>query len=203
MFARRGTAVIDRAVSLVADRLNQHARRRFDISDDIVSATTLSDPEGKPVQGARNRLVLFVTNIAQETAARRARPRAGGAGLRIAVSPEPVHLNVFFMIAANFDAENYGEALKVLSVAAQFLQSNPVLDHVAAPEMDARLAQLTFEIDNLDAQTVGQLWGVHGGRYLPSIHYKMRLVTIDGGWLTREDLAITRPETRPEPAVTP
>ena len=196
--------MIDRAVGAVAQRLSEHLRLRFGVVDDLAIATTLVDIDGKPVPAARNQLAVFVTNITHDTM-----PRNGGrrpvspsgtqsAG-RAPVEAAPVNLNVYLMLASNFDPQNYLESLKILSSAIQFFQTYPVLDHANTPEMDPGIRQLTFDIHNLDTETLSQLWGSLGGRYAPSIQYKMRTVVIDPGALTDEALVISRPQVAVRP----
>ena len=188
--------MIDRAVSLVAQRLNAHLRARFGVADDIVAISGLTDAEGKTPAGVRNRLALFVTGITHDTMSRGVPGRTPVVAGRMAVSPVPVHLNVHLMLASSFDPENYLELLKILSHAIQFFQVHPVFDRTNAPEMDRAIEQLSLEIENLDTDAAGQLWGILGGRYLPSVQYRMRTVTIDAGALTAETLAIRAPATR-------
>jgi hypothetical protein len=178
--------LIDRAISLVAQRLNQHLRGRFGVADDLVAVTALTDAEGKPATAARNRLVLFVTGIAHDPVARGAGGRPMAYAGRMPLGEAPVHLNVDLMLASNFDADNYLEALKILSNAVQFFQATPVFDRLSAPEMDPGLQQLALEIRNLDTDAAGQLWGIIGGRYVPSVLYRMRTIAIDAGALADE-----------------
>jgi hypothetical protein len=195
--------MIDRAVTLVAQRLNNHLRQRFGVSDDLVAVTSLTDAEGKPAAAARNRLVVFVTNITHDPMARSVAPRPVAIAGRTPVNPAPIHLNVDLMLASSFDAENYLESLKILSHAVQFFQANPVFDRLSAPEMDRSLQQLSLEIHNLDLETSAQLWGTLGGRYLPSIQYRMRTIAIDAGALTAEELVIRAPGVRTGAAEAP
>jgi hypothetical protein len=188
--------MIDRAISLVAGRLNAHLRARFGIADDIVAVSGLTDAEGKTPAGVRNRLALFVTNITHDTMSRGVLGRPPIVAGRAPVNPMPVHLNVHVMLASSFDPENYLESLKILSHAIQFFQVNPVFDRITAPDMDRAIEQLSFEIENLDTDAASQLWGILGGRYLPSVQYKMRTVTIDAGALTAEALVIRAPQPR-------
>jgi Pvc16 N-terminal domain len=188
--------MIDRAVGLVVQRLNQHLRARFGVSDDLAVATCPTDPEGKPVADARNRLVVFVTNITHDQMARSVAPRPAVVAGRSPVNPAPIHLNIDLMLASSFDPENYLESLKILSNAIQFFQVNPVFDRLSAPEMDRSLQQLSLEIHNLDPETAAQLWGTLGGRYLPSVQYRMRTIAIDAGALTAEELVIRTPGVR-------
>jgi len=190
--------MIAAAVTLVADRLNQHLRTRFSVGDDLAAPSPPVDAEGKQPAGARNRLILFITGVTRESLARALPPRAPPGGGRSAVATEPVQLNVHLMMAAAFDADNYLESLKVLSAGARFFQANPVFSPNRA--QGAGLAQLAIEISDLDVEAANQIWSMHGGRYLPSIHYKLRLVTIDAAAVTREEPLVLRPRSDIEPS---
>lgn len=190
--------MIDRAVSLVANRLNAHLRARFGVADELVATGVPTDAEGKTPAGLRNRLAVFVTGITHDTMSRGVPGRFPAMAGRIGVNPAPVHLTVHLMLASSFDPENYLESLKILSHAIQYFQVHPVFDRLSVPEMDRSIEQLTFEIENLDTDATSQLWGMLGGRYLPSVLYRMRTVTIDAGALTAESLVIRAPESRAE-----
>jgi hypothetical protein len=169
--------MIDQALALTVSRLNGHFSGRFRTPDDFVVLTPLTDADGKPADIARNRLCLFVVNIAEDQMPR-GRP-SRGAGLGSAASFPPMHLDIYAMLAASYDPDTYGEGLKLLSLALAWFQANPVLTPQNAPDMPTGLQQLTFEIANLRSEEIGQLWGNLGGRYVPSVLLKMRTVTVD------------------------
>lgn len=169
--------MIDQTLKLIADRLNAHLSGLFAVSEDLVGVGPLCDAEGKPTAETRNRLTLFVTNIAHD-----AMPR--GPGVRGALSDgkhPPVHVDIYFMLASGHDPEIYSEGLKLISAALMFFQANPLLTPRNAPEMPVGLEQLSIEIANLKAEEVGQLWGNLGGHYVPSVMFKARSIMIDAG----------------------
>ena len=53
-----------------------------------------------------------------------------------------------------------------------------MFDHRNMPEMDPGLSRIVLEIQNLPSQELSHLWGVFGGRYLPSILYSLRTISI-------------------------
>ncbi|MEL6679934.1 MAG: DUF4255 domain-containing protein [Pseudomonadota bacterium] len=185
--------MIDAAVSLLVARLDAHLRQRFSSPDSMVVASALTDGEGKPVAAVRNRLALFLTNISQDTVPRQGRVPHVARGEVGATLQPPVHLNIYFMLAAAFDADNYDEGLKVLSSAVEFFQIMPLLTPASAPEMPGGLGQISVEISNLEMETLSQLWGAFGGRYVPSVHYKLRSVAIDGAGLVEERPLVVEP----------
>ena len=54
-----------------------------------------------------------------------------------------------------------------------------MINHQTAPEMDGRIEKLILDIENLSIQDLSNLWGSLGGKYLPSILYKVRMVAFD------------------------
>lgn len=187
--------MIDRALRLLADRLNGHLKGLYNLPDDLVAISPLTDAEGKPADQARNRLVLFVTNVTHD-----AMPRAGqrqGVSLSGSMRKEqPIHLDIYVMLAAAFEPETYAEGLKLLSSAVSYFQGHPRMTPQTHPEMPQGLAQLTLEISNLGNDALGQLWGTLGGRYVPSVQYKMRSVLIDSDTVVTVEPIIREPQGR-------
>ncbi|MCB1830920.1 MAG: DUF4255 domain-containing protein, partial [Gammaproteobacteria bacterium] len=102
-------------------------------------------------------------------------------------------LNLSLMFAANFSGGNYPEALKGISATLRFFQMTPVLDHQNTPELDRRIDRLALEIENLDIQQLSNLWGILSTRYLPSVLYKVRMITIDADAVKSELHLINEP----------
>jgi len=181
--------VIDRALDLVASRLNAHLAARYNVSDDLVALCPLTDAEGKPAAAAKNRLVLFLTNIAHDALPRQPMEFSG----RQVSRSQPIHLDVYFMLASGHDADTYGEGLKLMSAALMFFQAHPVMTPRSTPDMPEGVNHLAIEISNLRVEELGQLWGNLGGRYVPSVMFKMRSVMIDSAAVTTVVPLIRKP----------
>ncbi len=191
--------MIDQVLTLVASRLNGHLAGQFRTSEEVVSLSPLTDVEGKPADNIRNKLALFITNIAQDQMPRGVRSGRGSA-LGQVNGVTPVHLDIYVMLAAAHDPDKYVEGLKQLSMALRFFQAQPVMTSQNTPELPAGLEQLSFEISNLKVEEMGQMWGNLGGRYVPSVMFKMRFVTIDAGAVTGIAPVIRSPQRSAEPA---
>ncbi|GFE50681.1 hypothetical protein So717_24340 [Roseobacter cerasinus] len=186
--------MIDQALQLVRDRLNDHLRIRFAVSEDLVSLSPLTDVEGKPAKEARNRLVLFMVNIARDTVPRQRTARGAAPTLQA----QPLHMDVYFMVASGHDVDLYPEGLKLVSAALMFFQSQPVFTPQSTPDMPQGLSQLTVEVSNMGLEEVGQIWSNLGSRYVPSVMFKMRSVMIDASMTTGIAPTITAPSQRAE-----
>lgn len=185
--------MIDAAIVQIASQLNQALRRSFQVAEDLVVVSNLCESDGSVAANVANRLAVFLVNIERDTVPCVAPRGAVGAG-RLAQSPPPVCLNLMLMFAANFNGSNYPEALKFVSSTIAFFQSRPVFDHQNTPELDARIDKLTLDIENLGLNDLANLWGMLSGKYLPSVLYRLRLITIDAGQVGAQLPVVRRPQ---------
>ncbi len=190
--------MIDAALALIAGQLNQAHRRAFGVAEDMVAVSNLVELDGSVATNVANKLVVSLVNIEREALAYRERSSANAAG-RLVLGSMPAHLNLLVMCAANFGGGNYAEALKLIASTVAFFQGRPVLDHANTPGLDARIDRLTLEIQNLEIAELANLWGVLGGKYLPSVLYKVRMVTVDAGHVTGQATLVREPVVRVSP----
>lgn len=193
--------MIDAAISQIASQLNIALRRTFRSADDPVVVANLMEQDGSVATTAANKLAVFLVNIERETLPFASGPAARAAlpGARVGVANPPVHLNLMLMFAANFTAGNYVEALKFVSATVGFFQARPVLDHENTPDLDPRIDKLVLDIENLSLHDLSNLWGILSGKYLPSILYRVRLVTIDANQLDSQVSTVSRPQVGARP----
>lgn len=159
--------MISNVLSVIADKLNDSLGNRFSQTGELVMLSSLNNLDGDDSADLQNKLLITVANIEQERTSHVSRtPR------------KPINVYLYLMLSSNFQQSNYQEGLKLLSAAISFFQYNPVLNHQNAPELEDPVEKLVFEMVNLNIQELSQIWGVHGGKYLPSVLYKTRMVTI-------------------------
>ncbi|KAA2239275.1 DUF4255 domain-containing protein [Chitinophaga agrisoli] len=99
----------------------------------------------------------------------------------------PVELDLLILfIAHNSD---YETALRDLSNVASFFQANPVFDEQRFPGLNEfatepinkpwqLVERLTFKLLSLSFEQQNNLWGMLGGKYIPSLVYKMNMLTV-------------------------
>lgn len=170
--------MIDAALLHIAGHLNATLRRSLQSAEDLVAVTGLQEADGSPAAGASHRLSAFLVNLEPDVAPGMA-VHAISSGARTPRSAPPVHLNLLVMFAANYGGSTYPEALKLIGSTIACFQAMPVLDAQNSPGLDPRLDKLTLAIEPLGLQEMATLWGVLGGRYVPSVLYRVRLITID------------------------
>ena len=168
------------AVSHLANQLNQFLKRTFELGEDVVVLSNILEQDGSLAPNINNKLVVFLVNVEQDTTSS-ARPHGAASATPSVSTYPPISLNLYVMVAANFNSGNYSEALKFLSNAIGFFQRQPFFDHQSTPDLDKRISKLALSIENLNFQDLSSLWGALSGKYMPSILYKVRMVSFDSG----------------------
>jgi hypothetical protein len=87
-----------------------------------------------------------------------------------------VHLNLTMLFTA---VGSYGTSLQHLQGVIEFFQKKSVFDQSNTANLDIRIEKLMLEMVSLNLEQLNHLWAVMGGRYQPSVVYKMRMITID------------------------
>ena len=98
----------------------------------------------------------------------------------------PVELDIFVLfVAINND---YPTALRDISDVIAFFQSNNVFDEQKFPGLNDRVMEpvnkpwqlierLSFRLLNFSFELQNNLWSMLGGKYIPSVIYKMNMLT--------------------------
>lgn len=191
--------MIDQVLAQLAKHLNGHFRRTLQVGEDMAVVSNLMELGGTPVAQATNKLVLFLSGVERDTLAHRPREASWASTGSTIEHAAPVYLNLLVMCAANFSGSHYPEALKFLSTAIAYFQGNPSLDHQNTPDMDARLEALNLNMENLSSHEMHSLWGIHGGRYVPSVLFRIRMITLQAGAVRSREATIRQVDSQALP----
>lgn len=85
-------------------------------------------------------------------------------------------LNLYILFSVN--PPNYITALSRISNVVQCFQSTNYFTKENYPSLDPKIERLHLELYTMNFEQINHLWSTLGGKYLPSVLYKMRLVTI-------------------------
>lgn len=102
------------------------------------------------------------------------------------LNPE-IKLNLYLLISANFQdnvendsSDDYVEGLKQLSFVISFFQAKNVFTKDNAPSLsdyDPNIQRLVVELYSYSFEQLYNFWSVVGTKYLPSVLYKVKLLT--------------------------
>jgi hypothetical protein len=129
-------------------------------------------------------VILSLVNIEEEVLLRNPEDFFKRANSVVYKNP-PIFLNLTILFGAyRFSDEanmevDYRSSLLAIQNVIGFFQRQNVFDHSDLPELDAHIEKLSVEMVNMNMEQLHHLWSMLGGKYLPSVAYKMRLVMID------------------------
>jgi len=177
--------VIQTTLELITQRLNEFIGNAIPGNEDWVILSNLVDHEGRPYEGAKNKMVVFLANIQHETVVSTWKRTVPAGDTYAAIAP-PLYINLFVLFIANFYDKNYPDGLGMISRTISFFQQSPCFTHENLPGLDPIIDKLTFDMDNLDLVGLNYLIGMTGTKYLPSVYYKIRLIPFQSGAVQAE-----------------
>lgn len=142
-----------------------------------------------------NNVVITLVNIEEESTLKNQpalkRPFINNRGT---YQNPPVYLNLYVLFVSNYSGNDYPLALKRLSYIIQFLQGKNSFSSsssVSGGSLDISNdnvtdLRFTLELYTLTFEQINHLWGSLGGRQMPFVMYKLRLVAVTEGLALRE-----------------
>lgn len=132
-------------------------------------------------QSLSDKVIASVINIEQEESLRNLPFRrtvftTGGLPQGVERQPE-IYLNIYVLFGAN--KSNYGIALHRISQVIAFFQRRFVFTPADTPVLGVlNLDRIIFDLYSTSFEELNQMWSVMGGKYIPSVAYKMRMAVI-------------------------
>lgn len=118
-------------------------------------------------------ILLTLINIEEENALKNNYP-VQQIGSSLVTRQSAMFLNLYVLFAANFT--HYDEALKAIDSILRVLQ---VHKKIRIPDIDTGETYDVFPaMHHIGFENLNNLWTVLGGKYMPSVLYKFRLVMV-------------------------
>ena len=168
--------MIEKSLIFLKNRINAYLKLKTG-EDNKINLTNLTDDNGKTII---KDIGFSLVNVEEERIFKNQNPPVKNIdGSYSTVNPE-VNLNLYVLVSANFgDKEtDYRESLKFLSYVVTFFQARNVFTPQNSPELDPAITKLTVELQNISFEAQNNLWASLGAKYMPSVLYKLRMITI-------------------------
>jgi len=101
----------------------------------------------------------------------------------------PVYINAYLLCTAS--NTDYPTSLEIVNSIGECFQKKSIYTPYNTPTLPASIDKLTIEWYNLNMEQLNHLWGIHGGKYFPSILYKLRLLKIEASEEAKDGPEIT------------
>ena len=140
------------------------------------------DSEGDNQNGTTD-IVLSLLNTQEESTLKND-PNKFVNGNRVSLKNPKVNLNLYIIFGANHDS--YAEALKSISKIIEFFQgkkvftqANSIYDRDNVALSDITNFKFIVELYTPSFEELNFVWGTLGGKQIPSVLYKIRLIQIE------------------------
>ena len=173
--------MIQNILSTISNQLDEFLRNELNLSEEMVVVSSIVDVKGNVSMQIENKICIFVQNIEEEKLIKN-----GGFQTRAGMPP-PMYINLYLVIAANFPDPNYAESLRFISLIIEFFQGKNIFDRSNTPMMSSNIEKISLEFINLDFQELNNLWSLIGAKYIPSVVYKLKMLTFNQSMI-REDV---------------
>lgn len=176
--------MIDEALKFLCGEVNLHVKSVLGDAAATTSAIELSPIFGQNGDNlVTSKLGMTLVNIEEERVNMAQRREAVRQGDSLQYMAPEVRLNLHVLVVANATANNekYEGALKALSAVITFFQSHRYFTAQTHPTLPSALEKLVVELETLDYEFQNHIWGTLGGKLMPSVLYRVRLVTIQQG----------------------
>jgi hypothetical protein len=182
--------MIDVALDFLCKQINAYLLDKLDpppSGDAIILANVSQLNETQPNSGGNvddpQNAFISLVNIEEDRISKSQENAVRRDNTVIYKNPK-VFLNLYVLFAVSLT--NYTEALKRLSFIIQFFQYRNVFTPVNSPTLNPAIEKLIADMHSLTFEQSNQLWATLGGRYFPSVLYKIRLVGIEEGAIDAE-----------------
>jgi hypothetical protein len=179
--------MIYETLGFLAKELNKYYNYKLITTSDprvvIGNVARAFDPGLTSEKSMEDKAVLSLVNIEEDRAAKRPENYRKKEATAVYANP-PIPLNLYVLFSVTKDA--YKDSLILLGLAIQYFQAHTTFTPETYPDLDGRIERITVEMYTMNFEQVNHLWGTLGGKYLPSVLFKVRQIQIDDGSVERE-----------------
>lgn len=201
--------MIGNALILLREELTAYLSAQGDPASVIIENIGLFETE----TGAdlKDNIIITLVNIEEESSLKNGQTFSKWPDSKARYENRPIFLNLYVLFTANFPGgippnNGYVQALKRLSLVIEFFQGKSVFTPASSsiplpPELsdlgnpDIASLKLNLEMYTLTFEQINHLWGSLGGRQIPFVMYKVRMVSITERSIRREVPLIEEVET--------
>lgn len=207
--------MIDSALKLIRDELHAYLLSRHGGLTEVpvvIDNIALSDAEGSLMDDS---VVITLVNIEEESAFRSAKTLMKTVITdKVSYEKRPVCLNLYILFCPNFKGGagaggKYLASVKILSDIVRFFQvknyltvqnspnstlfkDNGIGDDMADEFVDFKIS---MDIYSLSLEQINHVWGSFGGKQLPFVMYKARVVEVTDNQVSKVGSLITGVDT--------
>jgi len=187
--------MINETLKFISDEVNSYLSLKLGINTDprlvLGNVSKAMDNDVPGVNSLANRAILSLVNVEEDRVAKQ-QENFIKTDSGLTYKNPPTFINLYILFAVN--RTEYTDSLKWLAYIIQFFQYQNVFTPISHPALDEKIEKLIVDLYTLNFEQINHLWSTMGGKYIPSVLYKVRQITINedaivsgGGLITEVD----------------
>lgn len=187
--------MINETLKFISDEVNSYLSLKLGINTDprlvLGNVSKAMDNDVPGVNSLANRAILSLVNVEEDRVAKQ-QENFIKTDSGLTYKNPPTFINLYILFAVN--RTEYTDSLKWLAYIIQFFQYQNVFTPISHPALDEKIEKLIVDLYTLNFEQINHLWSTMGGKYIPSVLYKARQITINedaivsgGGLITEVD----------------
>lgn len=191
--------MINRLLSAICDELNEFIKIKDPVNFGTQEVAVLSNLVGQDGTLAfttatannpsEHKVVITLINVEEEkTFKEQKHYQKTVDDTIINLNPE-IRINLSVLFTAY--STSYTSSLMLLSYVLGFFQLKNMFTPQNTPPLDGVIEKANITLETLSAEQNNHLWGYIGAKYMPSVVYRIKMLTIQEGQKTAEGPPIT------------
>jgi hypothetical protein len=168
----------------IVNSLHEFIKYELNLQEDTVILTNPVDLKGNTNSEIDNKLCVFLLHLEEEKTIKNSSLQSSGG------NNPPIHFNLKVMFIANFPDPNYLEALRYISLVVEYFQGNRVFDKSNTPMLSSNVEKVSMEYMDLNLQDLNNVWSLIGLKLMPSVVYKLKLLSFTDSLFKEDSTAI-------------
>ncbi|MDQ1161417.1 hypothetical protein QE422_001785 [Chryseobacterium sp. SORGH_AS 447] len=168
--------MINKVLNVLKDKLNSAAV----IADTVVVADVAKHDDG--TSGLSDKVIITLLNVQEESTLKNAprynKTRTGTTPpvYQMKMESDPAYVNLYVMISAN--RTSYEGALVSISKVIEVIQASNVSQYVDPGNDRSKDFSFRAEMHSVPFEQLSYVWGLLGGKVMPSVLYKISVIKI-------------------------
>jgi len=167
--------MIHTVLNVLKEKLNEYFRIKTALDEDLVKY--IESSANDPISFTNNAVTPFLINVSEDRTLRKPDQYIGVTqnGIRTQVNPE-VRIELLVLFVSKFS--DYSQALNFLSYVIKCFQVNRIYTPQNSPDLSTdKIEKMVMELVTLPLEEQNQVWHSLNTSYLPSVLYKVRLIS--------------------------
>ena len=170
--------MIHTTLTVLRDKLNEYFKMIIPEGESSELVRFIESNSNDPISFTSNAITPFLINISEDRKFRNPDQYSGITrnGIRTQTNPE-IRVELLILFVAKFN--KYPQALEFLSYVIKFFQTNRIFTPTNSPALsDEKIEKLIVELISIPLEEQNQVWHSLNTSYLPSVLYKVRLLSL-------------------------